>query len=53
MPRLYAASDVVVLATWREGMPRVLMEGAAMGKTRDRRRGRIPGTFPSTDVSGE
>jgi glycosyltransferase involved in cell wall biosynthesis len=32
MPRLYAASDVVVLATWREGMPRVLMEGAAMGK---------------------
>ena len=32
MPRLYAASDVVVLASWREGMPRVLMEGAAMGK---------------------
>jgi glycosyltransferase involved in cell wall biosynthesis len=32
MPRLYAACDVVVLATWREGMPRVLMEGAAMGK---------------------
>ncbi len=22
-------------------------------QTRDRRRGRIPGTFPSTDVSGE
>ena len=32
MPRLYAASDVVVLASWREGLPRVLMEGAAMGK---------------------
>jgi glycosyltransferase involved in cell wall biosynthesis len=32
MPELYAASDVVVLASWHEGMPRVLMEGAAMGK---------------------
>jgi glycosyltransferase involved in cell wall biosynthesis len=32
MPDLYAASDVVVLASWHEGMPRVLMEGAAMGK---------------------
>jgi glycosyltransferase involved in cell wall biosynthesis len=32
MPRLYAASDVVALASWREGLPRVLMEGAAMGK---------------------
>ncbi len=32
MTRLYAASDVVVLASWREGLPRVLMEGAAMGK---------------------
>jgi glycosyltransferase involved in cell wall biosynthesis len=32
MPRLYAAADVVTLASWREGMPRVLMEGAAMGK---------------------
>ncbi len=32
MPRLYAASDVVVLASWHEGMPRVLIEGAAMGK---------------------
>jgi glycosyltransferase involved in cell wall biosynthesis len=32
MPRLYAACDVVVLASWREGMPRVLMEGAAMQK---------------------
>lgn len=32
MPALYAASDVVVLASWHEGMPRVLMEGAAMGK---------------------
>lgn len=32
MPELYAASDVVVLASWHEGVPRVLMEGAAMGK---------------------
>lgn len=32
MPSLYAASDVVVLASWHEGVPRVLMEGAAMGK---------------------
>lgn len=32
MPELYAASDVIVLPSWHEGMPRVLMEGAAMGK---------------------
>ena len=32
MPQLYAASDAVVLASWHEGVPRVLMEGAAMGK---------------------
>jgi glycosyltransferase involved in cell wall biosynthesis len=32
MPSLYAASDVVTLPSWHEGMPRVLMEGAAMGK---------------------
>jgi glycosyltransferase involved in cell wall biosynthesis len=32
MPDLYTASDVVVLASWHEGMPRVLIEGAAMGK---------------------
>lgn len=32
MPSLYAASDVVALASWHEGVPRVLMEGAAMGK---------------------
>ena len=32
MRDLYCASDVVVLASWHEGMPRVLMEGAAMGK---------------------
>lgn len=32
MPLLYAISDVVVLASWREGIARVLMEGAAMGK---------------------
>jgi glycosyltransferase involved in cell wall biosynthesis len=32
MPDLYAASDVVTLLSWREGLPRVLMEGAAMGK---------------------
>jgi glycosyltransferase involved in cell wall biosynthesis len=32
MEALYAASDVVVLPSWREGIARVLMEGAAMGK---------------------
>lgn len=32
MPELYAASDVVILPSWREGIARVLMEGAAMGK---------------------
>ena len=32
MPALYAAADVVALASWHEGVPRVLMEGAAMGK---------------------
>lgn len=32
MPPLYAAADVVTLASWREGLPRVLMEGAAFGK---------------------
>ena len=32
MPELYAAADVIALPSWREGMPRVLMEGAAMGK---------------------
>ncbi|MEJ7596869.1 MAG: glycosyltransferase family 4 protein [Kofleriaceae bacterium] len=32
MTALYAASDVVTLPSWHEGMPRVLMEGAAMGK---------------------
>lgn len=32
MPALYAAADVVVLASWREGLPRVLMEGAAMAR---------------------
>lgn len=31
MPGLYAAADVVTLPSWHEGMPRVLMEGAAMG----------------------
>lgn len=30
MPELYAACDVVGLASWREGMPRALMEGASM-----------------------
>ena len=32
MPSLYAASDVVALASWHEGVPRTLIEGAAMGK---------------------
>ncbi len=32
MPAIYAAADVVALASWHEGMPRVLLEGAAMGK---------------------
>lgn len=32
MPNVYAASDIVGLASWREGLPRVLIEGAAMGK---------------------
>jgi glycosyltransferase involved in cell wall biosynthesis len=32
MGALYAAADIVGLASWREGMPRVLMEAAAMGK---------------------
>jgi glycosyltransferase involved in cell wall biosynthesis len=32
MPALYAAADIVGLASWREGMPRCLIEGAAMGK---------------------
>lgn len=32
MPQLYSAADVVTLCSWREGLPRVLMEGAAMGK---------------------
>src|SRR5262249_49979570 len=32
MQELYAAADVVGLASWREGMPRVLMEAAAMGR---------------------
>jgi glycosyltransferase involved in cell wall biosynthesis len=32
MVGLYAASDVVTLPSWHEGVPRVLMEGAAMGK---------------------
>jgi glycosyltransferase involved in cell wall biosynthesis len=32
MPALLAAADVVALPSWREGLPRILMEGAAMGK---------------------
>jgi glycosyltransferase involved in cell wall biosynthesis len=32
MPDLLGASDVVALLSWREGMPRILMEGAAAGK---------------------
>jgi glycosyltransferase involved in cell wall biosynthesis len=32
MPQLYAAADVVLLPSWREGLPRVLLEGSSMGK---------------------
>jgi len=32
MPRLYAAADAIALVSWREGRPRVLMEGAAMAR---------------------
>ena len=35
----------------RQGSPSPEMKERR--QTRDRRRGRIPGTFPSTDVSGE
>ena len=31
MPECYAASDVFVTASWREGFPRSAMEAAAMG----------------------
>lgn len=32
MPELYAIMDILVLPSYREGVPRTLMEGAAMGK---------------------
>jgi glycosyltransferase involved in cell wall biosynthesis len=32
MPDILAAADVAVLPSWREGLPRFLMEAAAMGK---------------------
>jgi glycosyltransferase involved in cell wall biosynthesis len=32
MPALYAALDVAVLPSWREGFPRSLLEAAAMGR---------------------
>ncbi len=32
MPELFHAADVVGLASWREGLPRVLIEGAAMAR---------------------
>lgn len=31
MPALYAAADAVALPSWHEGLPRALMEGAAVG----------------------
>jgi len=32
IPLLYAAADVIALPSWHEGLPRALVEGAAMGK---------------------
>lgn len=32
MPDVFAAADIVTLPSWHEGMPRVLIEGAALGK---------------------
>lgn len=32
VPLLYAAADIVALPSWHEGLPRALVEGAAMGK---------------------
>ena len=32
MPQLYAAMDILVFPSYHEGMPRSLMEAAAMGK---------------------
>lgn len=33
MPSVLAAADVVTLPSWHEGLPRLLMEGASMGKS--------------------
>ena len=33
IPDLLAATDLIVLPSWSEGIPRVLMEAAALGKT--------------------
>lgn len=32
VPALYASADVVTLPSWHEGLPRALVEGAALGK---------------------
>lgn len=32
IPALYAAADVITLPSWHEGLPRALVEGAALGK---------------------
>jgi glycosyltransferase involved in cell wall biosynthesis len=32
MPGIFAGADVVILPSWREGLPRVLIEGMALGK---------------------
>jgi glycosyltransferase involved in cell wall biosynthesis len=42
MPECYAAADIFVTASWREGFPRSAMEAAAMGLRRRHRHPRQP-----------